>query len=58
MNTTTIYIYELSETEQQKIKESITAAVKGIIPSDRLENEVNILMTGRLDDLRFLEVKL
>jgi len=57
MTTTKIYIYELSAKKQNKIRKSVTAALKGIVSNDRLESEVNIVMTGTLNDLRYLEVE-
>jgi len=58
MTTTKIYIYELSAKKQNKIRKSVTAALKGIVSNDRLESEVNIVMTGTLNDLRYLEVEI
>ena len=58
MKTEKIYIYQLSAKKQNKIRKSVTAALKGIVADDRLQNEVNIVMTGRIDDLRYLEVEI
>ena len=56
--TSKIYIYELPGKRQRKIRKQVTACLHGIVASDRLESEVNIIMSGRIDDLRYLEVEL
>lgn len=58
MKTEKIYIYQLPAKRQNKIRKSVTAALKGIVADDRLESEVNIVMSGCIDDLRYLEVEI
>lgn len=58
MKTEKIYIYQLPAKRQNKIRKQVINCLKGIVSSDRLECEVNIVMSGCIDDLRYLEVKL
>jgi hypothetical protein len=58
MKTEKIYIYQLPSKKQNKIRKQIVNCLKGIVSSDRLESEVNIVMSGCIDDLRYLEVEL
>lgn len=55
--TNKIYIYELPGKKQRKIRKQVTAILHGIVASDRLESEVNIVMSGCIDDLKYLEVE-
>jgi len=52
------YIYELPKKRQNKIRKQVIECLHGIVSSDRLESEVNIIMTGTINDLRYLEVEL
>lgn len=58
MTTNKIYIYELSGKKQRKIRKQVTACLKGIVSSDRLEREVNIVMSGYIENLKYLEVEI
>lgn len=57
MKSEKVYIYQLSAKKQNKIRKQVTAALHGIVASDRLQCEVNIIMSGRVNDLKYLEVE-
>lgn len=58
MKSEKVYIYQLSAKKQNKIRKQVTAALHGIVASDRLQGEVNIIMSGRVNDLKYLEVEI
>ena len=58
MTTEKIYIYQLSAKRQNKIRKQVVNCLHGIVAAERLESEVNIVMSGCIDDLRYLEVEL
>lgn len=56
--TTTSYIYELNAKKQRKIRKQVTEKLHGIVAADRLEREVEIVLSGRVKDLVYLEVEI
>lgn len=56
--TTTTYIYELNAKKQRKIRKAVTEKLHGIVATDRLEREVEIILSGRVSDLIYLEVEI
>lgn len=51
---TSIYIYQLPEKSQNKIRYAVEDSLRGVVTSDRFYQEVNIVLSGKVQDLQYL----